>query len=260
MSRKKRKRFTLIELLITIAILAILVGVLLPALRSAREKGRDISCSSNLKQIGTMLQIYVDSNDDVTPAVNGNHPTDDVYNISWLDLLAGNYLASKVPVKNGTTVYNGCYMEAVSEGRYLPVGVLACPASSAFVPGKDAIHYGINYPEVDRGDVGFASRRAGTTKMKLGTIRQPSKRAAVFDMANSESDNGGTPGGFKKDFSNTWGSLIGKDLKWRHGSKSGANFLYADGHVGLLKAPAITTTRNQWISGYLWGASNDGRH
>ena len=260
MYRKRTKKFTLIELLITIAILAILAGVLLPALNSAREKGRDISCFSNLKQIGTMLQMYIDSNDDITPAVNGNHPTGDIYNISWLDLLAGNYISSRIPVKNGTVLYNTCYLKTAPDGKSLPIGVLACPSSSTFTPGKDAVHDGLNYPDVDRGDVGVASKRAGMTKMKLGTIKQPSKRAAVFDMANSESDNGGTPGGFKKDPLNTWGSLIGSDLKWRHGSKSGANFLYADGHVGLLKAPAITTSRNQWIIGYLWGASNDGVH
>jgi prepilin-type N-terminal cleavage/methylation domain-containing protein/prepilin-type processing-associated H-X9-DG protein len=59
-----RKRFTLIELLVVIAIIAILAAILLPALNSARERGRQASCISNLKTLGTQNSMYADAYDD----------------------------------------------------------------------------------------------------------------------------------------------------------------------------------------------------
>ncbi|MCE2652276.1 MAG: prepilin-type N-terminal cleavage/methylation domain-containing protein [Planctomycetaceae bacterium] len=68
-TRTNGSAFTLIELLVVIAIIALLVGILLPALASARTVSRSAVCMSNLKQLGTAIVMYADANKERFPAI-----------------------------------------------------------------------------------------------------------------------------------------------------------------------------------------------
>jgi prepilin-type N-terminal cleavage/methylation domain-containing protein/prepilin-type processing-associated H-X9-DG protein len=63
-SRSSQRGFTLIELLVVIAIIAILAAILFPVFAKAREKARQITCTSNVKQISLAFMMYAQDNDE----------------------------------------------------------------------------------------------------------------------------------------------------------------------------------------------------
>lgn len=130
----KKKAFTLVELLVVIGIIALLIGILLPALNKARESSRSIKCASNIRQLGVAMQFYINENKGILPHGGDPRYTDNdgdraARSVGWWDDPA---LWINVAARN---IYKRSYSEMqLDPGTQLPNNltgnsVFVCPSA-----------------------------------------------------------------------------------------------------------------------------------
>jgi prepilin-type N-terminal cleavage/methylation domain-containing protein/prepilin-type processing-associated H-X9-DG protein len=248
--------FTLIELLVVIGVIALLVGLLLPAMRGAREAARTIKCLSNQRQIGTALAMYSEQFKEYTPRESGrSEPTGTP--VQWLypawPFVLRPFLDSRVSVVAPDTDPNG----GVGD-RYARAEFYHDPARP---PDGHNIHY------VNNG-ISFRARGVSNTFAKRPTqmnrYLRPFDTLYLSDFGDDTNrvhyDGWYTPGAtdwslaYVYDMhspSNVVGGVNTPELLQRidparHGR--GANGVFLDGHAATLDARVITTL-DRWDDG-----------
>lgn len=222
--KRLRQGFTLIELLVVIAIIGILAAMLLPALNSARERAKTITCVSNLKQIGLAITLYADDYDNYLPQA-----ATQIDSLSWQDRLV-KYLKQIQGVITSTD-----YTWRRNQH------VFFCPSSNL-----NYIHMGPTSPDT------YAYRSYGVslefmpsdtacTKLyRMGSVDQPSDKALVFDYNDLKPGSGpGTP----SDVNTVDGSAaqLAARIIPRHNKQSVVNVLWVDSHVESRIYQTLTT-------------------
>ncbi len=175
---RRSKGFTLIELLVVIAIIAILAAILFPVFAQARERARAISCISNLKQLGTAMNMYVQDYDESFPCGWGSKDSGKSMWRNTLQAYIQKYYKTDPTAANPTPWYDA----QANNGN----GVFSCPDKPAG-PSYGATSYGYN---ANGNLCGWSNDEAAFPGTKAASIIQTSNLVAFCDAGTVGDPNG----------------------------------------------------------------------
>jgi prepilin-type processing-associated H-X9-DG protein len=256
----------LVELLVVIGIIAVLIGILLPAVTRARMHASQLQCLSNLRSMGTAVEMYCG-------LYKGSFPIgafDGILNGSPTDTRTAKGTDFPTLLKNVMSRSGSTYADVTNKTA---ANVFQCPdayqgsAKTSTMLGafEGANHYTAHprlMGNIDQWNSDINA--AGMPPYKKAQVKNSSEIILIFDGVQIASDNGvascegfgidnlrlffdhlcltGNPafnlglsvdGGPNKD-SPDWGAPAG-NIRWRHMKNTSANFLFVDGHAAPLR-------------------------
>jgi len=219
--KRRLRGFSLIELLVVIGIIAILLGLLFPALSNAWAHARLVNCQSNLRQVGQALIMYANENNGWLIPVDADDTGEGgVRGFGTLWEPKDRWPARVFKVK-------GPAVETNDPADYTPA-VMICPAD---LDAAFAHTYALNNPPAAHhcklGTSDFAGLRA--SEVILAAEKRTFERDYYFEPENGDLDKA-------------------LDLT-RHGIKRGSNYLFFDGHVSRAFVNEVRRGINPWTNG-----------
>jgi prepilin-type N-terminal cleavage/methylation domain-containing protein/prepilin-type processing-associated H-X9-DG protein len=200
----RRRAFTLIELLVVIAIIAILAAILFPVFAQAREKARQATCQSNLKQVGLAFSMYVQDYDESFPNTGEE--------LLW----TGRYW--RWPLKP----YLGYNRQENSNNPLTSTGsdahILICPSDPTARAQWDSTSYAYSSAFYHTPDEVNHMKGLPTVTQPLAAVQFPAAKA----LAGEWLSNHASP----------------KQADWWHW-EGARNYVFVDGHVRYLRAQQI---------------------
>jgi type II secretory pathway pseudopilin PulG len=264
-----KRAFTLVDILVVVAVIALLIAMLLPALTRTKQAAHRVACASNLRQIGVALHAYAADNRDVLPWAQLNYTPvggGPQVVLTWDDLI-------NKQLSGGFTWEE---MKAFSAPR--PIGVMRCPADQVsrqpfagappgapFFPrsyamvrsfghdrARDLMFQGVGGQMTTSEPVPWHLLRRHLS-IKTSWIRKPAETLMVVEMPVRYN----VLGGFHAHADFPYEQIAAGNIPWTHADHRSIdgirwNYLFADAHVdGLPLAETVRASGPFWSYCYL---------
>jgi len=267
-SKREITAFTLVELLIVIAIIAVLISILLPAINKARAQALAVQCASNLRQIGMGITAFSQLNGGRAPG-QAERGTPSGSSIAWEDILSAEAFqgSASIPQDGDNWSPNAStqlfcpsayvQMQAYAGGSNTPQYSWRIYMMNAYLTGQDVTTSGVTTPGPTQLAVSIPQTKDSqyyfTTGQsfaggyyfygtKLSSFQNASTKYAVWDTDHAGDSYAGQAQGYAAPVIGDGVSsgyppydAGGGDWSFRHSNNSRLNMLYIDGHVDSIQ-------------------------